>query len=63
MKVTAAPDRGRANKAIEAVLARALGVPASSVSVIIGETAREKIIEVSGDPAVLRAKFEEILSP
>jgi len=61
--VTAAPDRGRANAAIEKVLAKALGVPPSSVSVVIGDTAREKIVDIRGDPAALRAKFEEILSP
>lgn len=63
MKVAAAPDRGRANQAVEGVLARALGVPASAVAVTTGETAREKIVEVRGDPAALRARFEEILGP
>lgn len=61
--MTAAPDRGRANAAIEKVLAKAFGVPPSSVSVVVGDTAREKIVEIQGDPAALRAKFEEILPP
>ncbi len=51
--VTAPPDKGRANAAVVAVLAKAFGVAKSSIAVIAGETDRRKTIRVSGDRAVL----------
>src|SRR5438093_1475560 len=48
VSVTAAPERGRANEAIERLLAESLGLPPSTVRVVSGHTAREKTIEVSG---------------
>jgi uncharacterized protein (TIGR00251 family) len=60
IKVTAAADRGRANAAVTAVLAKALGVPPSSVTVVSGETARDKVIAVSGDPATLLSRFQTV---
>ena len=46
--VTAAPEKGRANAAVEELLARALGIPPSSVTVVAGATARRKLVEVDG---------------
>jgi uncharacterized protein YggU (UPF0235/DUF167 family) len=46
--VTAAPERGRANAAIAAVLAEALGCRASQIVLLSGETAREKRFLVAG---------------
>jgi len=40
--VTAPPDRGRANKAIEEVLADALGLKKSQVELLCGPTSRDK---------------------
>lgn len=48
IRVTAAPDGGRANKAVCAVVAKALGVPPSSVAVTRGQTSRHKQIVVDG---------------
>ena len=45
---TAAPEKGRANKAVIEVLARELGVPKRAVSVRSGERSRTKVIEVEG---------------
>ncbi|MBU4556887.1 MAG: DUF167 domain-containing protein [Actinobacteria bacterium] len=42
VRVTAAPEGGKATAAACAVLARALGVPKSSVQVVRGETSRHK---------------------
>lgn len=55
VRVTAAPVGGRANAALERVLARRLGVPPSSVRVVAGHTARTKTVEVDGldDQAIL----------
>lgn len=46
MRVTAAPDDGKANAAVCKVLADALGVPKTSVRVVRGQTARTKQVEV-----------------
>ena len=48
VRVTAAPDAGKANAAVCAVLARALGVPKTRVQVVRGFAARHKAIEVEG---------------
>jgi len=48
-------EDGRANRAACAALAEALGVPASAVTVAAGAAAREKRLQVSGDPASLAA--------
>ena len=48
VRVTAPPEDGKANAAARAVLADALGVARSSVSVVRGETARHKQLEVEG---------------
>ena len=46
--MAAAPERGRANEALVGLLAEALGVPRAGVSVVGGQTARRKIVEVDG---------------
>jgi uncharacterized protein len=48
VRVTAAPERGRANDAVVRLLAERLGVPRGSVAVVSGHTAREKIVELRG---------------
>lgn len=46
--VTAAPTGGKANRAIEKVVAKALGVRPSAVTVVGGLAARDKVIRVDG---------------
>ena len=48
VSVTTAPERGKANAAVEALLAEALGLPVSTVNVVAGHTSRTKRIEVAG---------------
>lgn len=56
--VTAAPEKGKANKALVEVLARALGVRKSSVQLIAGETSGHKRFRVLGiGPAELRRRL------
>ncbi len=57
--VTAPPEKGKANKALLAVLAEFLGVPRRDVTIISGETSRDKRIEVAG---VTVAQVEEKLA-
>ena len=58
--VSEAAEDGRANKAACAILAEALHVPASAVSVTLGHTNREKVLHVAGDPHVLTARLETL---
>ncbi|WEK51331.1 MAG: DUF167 family protein [Candidatus Kaistia colombiensis] len=48
-RVRAAPDKGAANAAVEAVVAKAVGVPRSAVSLIAGHTARLRSLRIDGD--------------
>ena len=47
-RVAAPPERGRANEALCELLAEALDVPRRSVRVVVGHTARRKVIEIEG---------------
>jgi hypothetical protein len=59
VRVTAPAREGRANRALGALLAGALGVPASRVSVVRGDTARDKLMSVAGlAPGEIRARLE-----
>jgi hypothetical protein len=57
--VAAAPERGKANRAVVALLAEALGLPFSGVTIASGETSRDKVAEIALAPAAVRA----ILAP
>lgn len=60
LAVTAPPVEGEANQAVRRLLARALGVAPSSVSVVGGERSRDKLIRIEGlTDADLRARLAE----
>jgi len=46
VRVTAAPERGRANAAVIKLLAKALGVPRSRLELLRGATGRDKTFRV-----------------
>ena len=46
IKVRAKPEDGAANAAVLALLARALGVPRSAVTLLRGATSREKLVQL-----------------
>lgn len=46
--VTAPPEKGKANQAIERFLARELGVPAASVAVVAGAASKRKLVRIQG---------------
>jgi uncharacterized protein len=48
VRVSAPPERGRANEALRALLAETLGVPVRVVTVVRGAASREKVVEVEG---------------
>jgi len=59
LRVTAAPVAGAANAAAARLLARALDVPPSAVSVVSGLQGRAKIVEIAG---LGRAEIQSRLS-
>jgi len=48
VKVTAAPERGRANEAVLRLLSDRLGLPKSRLAVVAGHVARDKVVELEG---------------
>ncbi len=48
IQVTAAPERGKANKAVVTLLCKALGLPRNAVRVLLGETSQLKVVEIDG---------------
>ena len=62
-RVRAAPENNEANRALEALIAKAMGLAKSKVSVARGHTARLKTLEIEGasaaDIAGFVAKLEE----
>ena len=57
VRVTAVPDKGRANAAVIALMAKALGVSKSAISLRSGETSRFKTLAVAGPAAELSARL------
>ena len=49
VRVTAAPDDGKANAAILALLAKALGRPRSAISLLRGASARNKLVRIASE--------------
>jgi uncharacterized protein YggU (UPF0235/DUF167 family) len=60
-RVRAVPEKGAANTALEALLAKALGLPKSAVRVQTGATARLKRVAITGDAAAVMTKVETML--
>lgn len=48
VRVNAPPVEGAANEAVVEVVAKALGVPRRSVSIVSGQGSRSKVVEVRG---------------
>ena len=62
-RVRAAPENNEANRALEALIAKAFGVAKGKVSVSRGQTARLKVLEIDGvsdaEIAAFVAKYKE----
>jgi uncharacterized protein YggU (UPF0235/DUF167 family) len=56
-RVRAAPESGKANAALIALLADALGVGKSAFEIVSGQTARLKAVRVTGDITALEARL------
>ena len=60
-RVRAVPEKGLANEAILKLLAKTLGLPASRVRLLSGDTARRKSILLEGDPQDLANRLAATL--
>ena len=60
-RVRSAPEDGRANAALCALIAEALDAPASRVRLAAGAKSRIKQIAVAGDPEALIARLRALV--
>jgi len=64
VRVTAAPEQGRANEAVLRLLAEALAVPRASVALVSGHGGRDKIVELVGvGPALIERRLSSATAP
>jgi uncharacterized protein YggU (UPF0235/DUF167 family) len=58
VRVTEAPERGRANEAVLRVLSDTLALPRTALTLVSGHRGREKIVELTGmGPALIERRL------
>ena len=62
VRVTAVPEKGKANKALIGLISKSLGIAKSSVDLVSGDTSRKKILRIDGDPEDLIKKLETLVA-
>ncbi len=60
-RVSVVPEKGKANKALIALVAKSLGVPKSAVDFVSGDTSRKKILRIDAEPEDVIRKLELLL--
>lgn len=64
VRVTEAPERGRANDAVLRLVADTLALPRTAVTLVSGHGAREKIVELTGmGPALTERRLASAAQP
>jgi uncharacterized protein len=64
VRVTAAPEQGRANDAVLRLLADALSLPRDALTIVSGHGGRDKIVELTGvGPALIERRLESATAP
>ena len=62
IRVKAAPERGRANSAVIALLAATLGIPRERIALVAGASKAHKVVEIRGvSQADLRMRLNDTL--
>ena len=56
VRVRAVPEKGKANGAVETLLAKALGLPKSAVKVVTGQTSRTKGVDIETETGSAAAR-------
>ena len=54
---------GKANAALVALLAAALGVAKGTITVVAGATQRRKVLHIAGDPGSLARRLAALIEP
>ena len=63
VRISAPPEKGKANAAVEALVARALDLPAGSARIVGGASSQKKVIEIQGlTSADVQRKLGTIMS-
>lgn len=57
VSVAAPPERGKANAAVVTLLAEALGVPASAITIASGAASQDKVARIDLDPDSIRKRL------
>jgi uncharacterized protein (TIGR00251 family) len=57
VSVNAPPVEGKANQAVQRVLAETFGVPRSAVTILRGETGKRKTVRIAGVTAAVAAQL------
>lgn len=60
LRVKAVPDKGKANAAVVALIAKMMGVPKSAITLTSGDTSRLKTFAIAGDPSELQLQLEAL---
>ena len=63
LSVAAAPERGKANRAVVKLLAEALGLPASAVTITAGAKSPDKVVEIALNVEALCTRLAAPLQP
>ena len=64
VRVTEAPEHGRANDAVVRLLANALALPRDAVAIVSGHSGRDKIVELTGvGPALIERRLSSASAP
>ena len=50
VRLTAAPEKGKANEALITLLSKKLKIAKSRIHILKGETSRQKLVEIEGEP-------------
>ncbi len=61
VRVRAQPEKGKANKAVAAVVAKALGLAKSDVTVIAGPKDRNKTLLLNGETSQLTQRVDALI--
>ena len=62
VRVSAAPEKGKANRAVIATLAKRLKLAKSRLAITGGLADRTKIVAITGDPADFEATLRDLLN-
>ena len=62
LRVRAQPEKGKANKAVISILAKALGCAKSNFSLSAGLKDRTKTVMIEGDAAAMARRLDELIA-